>query len=979
MIYYDYEGFMNRMDDDDGDFVVEVLVAKPNWHADVEAEQNRRSDDSDLKKRHEKKSYVWATQLQLSQGSEEPPEGQILRIRIRSQPILWSIGALADCEILTRARAQFEFHRPFRLLEDTYEGMKSKLNAMESVQAPWPGGLPPGVPPTAQDEARSDVGTSIVQGNPAQKAQAEETPGASSTSNTYDLDCMRTYVGFLEKVVLPIRQKFQNTDKKTRPRVTYEDIPYLFQPGSLAFMSWSGKSSRSLQRSAAQRVWRMASCEPAIVPTAIRSNDAPGLTIWGVYCVDYNGDEPFPLWATVAFGRFTGEKDITSLECYPLSFHPNHANMLNEQLDFGKLFHSCILDDVKHLYYSGWTFVTGLFAEPLEDEKGGVVQYPEYIDSEIVIDFKETLQSYPKWGAENGGESVIPDHNWDYEVFSEMETRVWAVNCDGRDGSRRYRDGGQCSIVTEESRLYNTEANNWMKQDELLNGEFDAQKEPWPEKYLALLPRRIFAYVFRERRFARLDVGSIDRRERQTDVTLNDIQMDGERRLMIRSAVAAHFRGKRGPSTNDLDMIRGKGRGLVILLHGAPGVGKTATAEAVAAENRRPLFPITCGDLGFTPAVVDKSLRDIFRYAHLWNCVLLLDEADVFLTQRERGGGNLERNALVGVFLRVLEYYSGILFLTTNRVGAIDEAFQSRVHLSLSYPHLSLKDTVEILKSNLSRLPRQEHAKDKSSLDGYLLVYDDAIINFVTSEYERYSKETGKKRGPWNGRQIRNAVQIAAGLALYEHESVMKGNNALPAPLNAQQFQAVAATTSEFEKYLKLTKSADEDYLAHHRSERAAHYDEPQEEYQGYERRPDAGRHHSAPRDVYRGPPAGPAQHWGEGQRGGPGTPGFPERDRSPVPPHPDGPGGMYPAASMSSPSPAGRGHQPPREEYTYGRGSEAPQYGASYGGAPRDAQDYRRESEPAQRWGSEPPRQPVFQDGAPSGSPMGRGGQYAR
>ncbi|KAF6834282.1 AAA family ATPase [Colletotrichum musicola] len=942
---------MNRMDDDDGDFAVEVLVAKPNWHADVEAERSRRSNDSDMKQRHEKKSYVWTTQLQLSQGSEEPPEGQILRIRIRSGSILNHIGEFTDFLNLTREE-KYDFHRPFRILEDTYEGMKSKLNTMESVQPP--------------------------QRTSAQEAEPEGTPGASSSSSTYDLECMRTYIGFLEKVVLPIRQKFQNTDKKTRPRVTYEDIPYLFRPGSLAFMPWSGKSSRTLQRSAAQRVWRMATCTPATVPTAIKSHDEPTFTNWGIHCLDYNGDETVPVWTTVSFEHFTGEKDITSLECYPISFHPNHASILKEQRDFGKMFLACMLDGVKHLYYSGWTFVTGLLAEPLEDEKGGLVQYPEYIDSEIVIDFKETLQSYPKWGTEVGREAAVADDSWDYELTSEMNPRVWGVECDRRYGNRLFRED-EGRIVTEEFPLYHREATNWMKQDELLNGAFDAHKESWPEDYLALLPRRIFGYVFRERRFARLDVGSIDRRERQTDITLKDIQMDEKRRMMIRSAVAAHFRGKRGPSTNDLDMIRGKGRGLVILLHGAPGVGKTATAEAVAAENRRPLFPITCGDLGFTPAVVDKSLRDIFRYAHLWNCVLLLDEADVFLTQRERGGGNLERNALVGVFLRVLEYYSGILFLTTNRVGAIDEAFQSRIHLSLSYPHLSLQDTVEILKSNLSRLPRQEHAKDKSFLDGYLLVYDDAIINFVTSEYERYSKETGKRRGPWNGRQIRNAVQIAAGLALYEHESVMKGNNALPAPLNAQQFQAVAATTSEFEKYLKLTKSADEDYLAHHRSERAAHYDEPQEEHQGYERRPDAGRHHSAPRDVYRGPPAGPAQHWGDGQRGGPGTPRFPEVDRSPVPPHPDGPGGMYPAASMSSPSPAGRGHQPPREEYTYGRGSEAPQYGSSYGGGPRDTQDYRRDSEPAQRWGSEPPRQPVFQDGAPSGSPMGRGGQYAR
>ena len=98
------------------------------------------------------------------------------------------------------------------------------------------------------------------------------------------------------------------------------------------------------------------------------------------------------------------------------------------------------------------------------------------------------------------------------------------------------------------------------------------------------------------------------------------------------------------------DLIRGKGSGLFILLHGVPGVGKTATAEAVAQANKKPLFVITCGDLGFSPKEVEVSLGNIFRLAHLWDCVLLLDEADIFLTRREHN--DLKRNALVsGKFL----------------------------------------------------------------------------------------------------------------------------------------------------------------------------------------------------------------------------------------------------------------------------------------------------------------------------------------
>lgn len=71
---------------------------------------------------------------------------------------------------------------------------------------------------------------------------------------------------------------------------------------------------------------------------------------------------------------------------------------------------------------------------------------------------------------------------------------------------------------------------------------------------------------------------------------------------------------------------------LAFLLHGGvPGVGKTATAKAVAQENKRPLFSITCGDLGIEAEDVELRLSRIFRLANLWDCVLLLDEADIFL------------------------------------------------------------------------------------------------------------------------------------------------------------------------------------------------------------------------------------------------------------------------------------------------------------------------------------------------------------
>ena len=119
---------------------------------------------------------------------------------------------------------------------------------------------------------------------------------------------------------------------------------------------------------------------------------------------------------------------------------------------------------------------------------------------------------------------------------------------------------------------------------------------------------------------------------------------------IVQALVETHFNGP-SPGTgkvkqeHEVDLVRGKGKGLIILLHGAPGVGKTSTAESVAELVKRPLFPITCGDIGETANEVEHNLDRCFKLAHKWGCVLLLDEADVFLAKRDKG--DLKRNAMV--------------------------------------------------------------------------------------------------------------------------------------------------------------------------------------------------------------------------------------------------------------------------------------------------------------------------------------------
>ncbi|KAL9181683.1 hypothetical protein ACHAXT_012026 [Thalassiosira profunda] len=111
-----------------------------------------------------------------------------------------------------------------------------------------------------------------------------------------------------------------------------------------------------------------------------------------------------------------------------------------------------------------------------------------------------------------------------------------------------------------------------------------------------------------------------------------------------------------------LDVVANKGAASIFLLSGPPGCGKTLTAEAIAELLKKPLYVVTAGDLGITAAEVEKSFGSVLDLCSTWDALVLVDEADIFL--EERSSTEIQRNALVCVMLRLLEYYHGCLFLS---------------------------------------------------------------------------------------------------------------------------------------------------------------------------------------------------------------------------------------------------------------------------------------------------------------------------
>ena len=147
---------------------------------------------------------------------------------------------------------------------------------------------------------------------------------------------------------------------------------------------------------------------------------------------------------------------------------------------------------------------------------------------------------------------------------------------------------------------------------------------------------------------------------------------------------------------------------------------------------------------------------------------------------------DLQRNSLVSIFLRVLEYFEGILFLTTNRVETFDEAFQSRIHIALKYDNLDRTAQATIWSSFLHKVALEE-----------IPVAERADIKKIRDIITKQELDKICRRN-LNGRQIKNAVRSA---------QVMAAN--LKEQLSFKHINLVLDITQSFEHDLKGTGQLD--------------------------------------------------------------------------------------------------------------------------------------------------------------------------
>ncbi|EJU02297.1 P-loop containing nucleoside triphosphate hydrolase protein, partial [Dacryopinax primogenitus] len=390
---------------------------------------------------------------------------------------------------------------------------------------------------------------------------------------------------------------------------------------------------------------------------------------------------------TIRIPLFKGSAKITSLAAYPMKFHTRQDELRAKLIARGKRWVQ--LEGMHHLAYDGvsFKFVQAKKARVTVSVKGRVM-----IDKKT---FKRINANYP-----------IPT----VEGSKDSEEDSYGYRRDDDEFDEEDNEREEILLVNE------------LNDDQLM-----------------LTTPIVYGFSLVDKVWLEFNVDHV-KEITWNDAAFSNLVLPPAQKELIQSLVEAHSQNEKFD-----DFIEGKGQGLIFNLYGPPGIGKTMSAEATSEHVRRPLYVVKSSDLGIQAEQLDTAITEVFDIAHTWGAVVLLDEADVYM--EERSVHDLARNALVAVFLRQLEYFRGILFLTTNRVKTFDEAFQSRIHVSLRFKDLDRAAKRKIWLAFLIKVGLQQ-----SDL-----------------EEEQWEELALKKI---NGRQIKNCVRTAQALAVSKKDKL---------------------------------------------------------------------------------------------------------------------------------------------------------------------------------------------------------------
>ena len=324
-----------------------------------------------------------------------------------------------------------------------------------------------------------------------------------------DLRCL---IEFIDVELKPVAESYRDM---TRQKVPFCDLWLLFKPGDFLYSPrgnkqasdeyYRGRRSYSQQPDDRyQEVFRIACTTGgrnhleesnenySDIDTRSRINAFVVSTYW----VDFNAthfiSQSFVCWLI----PFHGERDITSLECYPLRYVPNADMLKSKWKARGEQFFR-EYTTFKYRYYTGKTLTCAPNGYHQSDD-----EYPkpaENIDSQVVVDFREALEANPTWRSASSKLTLDPE-DAPGELSEDYPTSYWKDNewkiLDKEDDDELYEDDHIDTKLLEEFIERDSFLRDHPRTQPAGNGALD-------ENHLMLLPNRVFAFVMKNRKWGR--------------------------------------------------------------------------------------------------------------------------------------------------------------------------------------------------------------------------------------------------------------------------------------------------------------------------------------------------------------------------------------------------------------------------------------------------------------------------------------------
>jgi len=667
---FDWYNFKHKWTDDKA-FAIEVLKGPAKYYQDWTKEEQK----------YEKSKKMGNTPVRSQSDSERdalPTQDIPERIRIVSSPLIALITELDPLGFtldLTPGIMLRPFRRLARMEDDLMRylsGLEAKWRVAEKLDLELKAETSIDVNKSGHavgDSSGGDEDSIIANAGSILTSERSSQNGPLTTSDPLtdsiealrDLRCLKQ---FYEVFIHPTVNRLRD---RTARKIRFADLWYLFPHGEEVFVPAAHKTgvssifAQSVESSTAyQSVYRVYDHSGGRAPLSMppRDDEKDGFITKPVstsrvdpfvlmcYHIDWTGKSYSPVFYEIEIKPFDNEREITSLEVFPTGYHANFETVREQLLERGRKFVK--LTEPTHLNYYGQTYVS----HPCGPRQRNRYYRPDtplsatpFVDSEVMIDFETSPQEMrPDFG-------LNECHDFPRETIEEYDVTVY-----------KDKEHSHVDIVFAESMFEDFEDEKWLRervreQDSFLH-EWDLyegrhRSEPIQslsrDEDLILLPSRVMGYSYRDRTFNAFNIERLEPITQKSE-GFAGLELPKGHQELVEALVKEHFikkeaYEKHGISTPGMDIVAGKGKGLIMLLHGFPGVGKTSTAECVAQSTGRPLFPITCGDLGLEPGQVEESLTAKFRLAAKWNCVMLIDEADIFLARRDKL--DLQRNALV--------------------------------------------------------------------------------------------------------------------------------------------------------------------------------------------------------------------------------------------------------------------------------------------------------------------------------------------